>query len=709
MTKITSLQISVLLLSLLLSALRAGAGELPAGSEEPQPYNLSITGNAYFSEKELLKFAASELQKFSQRGQRKADIDDAAFQMRASYLQAGFAFANVDYDYEQKADQLQVAFKVEEGPRVFIERISFTGNRGILTEKLLDFFPQPPGPLARQGKMIFNESAVRDAVNRISDYYRGEGFKDVAVKGPEFFFTGKRSGVNVTIGIDEGARYLINAVVLRGDLRPELAAELEKIKKDLAGKTFYLRRKLLLRSSLAEVYDAGGYAAAEFEVTVVPVAEAGRVNLVAEITGGEQVRIKEVVISGNEKTRASFIRERLQLKPGDIYSRAKRRESFRRLYDSGLFAKINIDLAPRQEDGSRNLEVAVEELPGWEIYLEPGWGSYEEQRLGAGVFEKNLFGTGRNGRVEGLVSTKGGNLTLSYTDPWLLQTEIAMNVPVYYERREEPAYTSEETGLALFFSKQFSKSLTLSSGYQFKMTELINLTDATLMEKEEGDYNQGTLSFQATGDTRNDVFYPDTGFRLVGGFDLSLPAFGSEIQFGRLTMGGRYFMELPREYVLGLRLRTGLILPLRDQTFIPISERFFNGGDSTVRSYKHSRLGPKDDSNEPLGGLGYNVFSIEVRKRLYRNFAATFYVDAGNVSPNRSLPGNDFTLYDSGSELFDDTLNDFFSEFKFGIGLGLQYLLPVGPIRIDIAYNPDPEEVWAEDEWVFHFSLGMAF
>ena len=168
-------------------------------------------------------------------------------------------------------------------------------------------------------------------------------------------------------------------------------------------------------------------------------------------------------------------------------------------------------------------------------------------------------------------------------------------------------------------------------------------------------------------------------------------------------------MKLPHEYILGLRATTGLIFPIRDQISIPISERFFNGGDNTVRSYKHSELGPKDNNNEPVGGLGYNVFSIEVRKRFYRNFAATLYVDAGNVSPNRSLLESDFTPYTSRSDLLNDTFNDFFSDFKFGIGIGLQYLLPVGPVRLDIAYNPDPEEIWNEDNWVFHFSLGMAF
>jgi outer membrane protein assembly factor BamA len=241
------------------------------------------------------------------------------------------------------------------------------------------------------------------------------------------------------------------------------------------------------------------------------------------------------------------------------------------------------------------------------------------------------------------------------------------------------------------------------------MTRLYSLADDSPLPKGEDDYNKGTIGVQATWDTRDDIFYPAAGLRIFSGFDISLPVLGSDLEFSRITLGCRYFIELPQEYIIGLRATSGLIVPIRDQYYIPISERFFNGGSSTVRSYKHSELGPKDENNEPLGGLGYNVFSVELRKRFYKNFAATLYVDAGNVSPNRSLLESGFEPYDSRSELFDDTLNDFFSEFKFGVGVGLQYLLPVGPIRVDVAYNPDPEEIWNEDSWVFHFSLGMAF
>ena len=712
LNRINPLCIFVLLISILLAGsfyATAVSQAAEKGEKPAQPYTITFTGNSYFAEKDLLKAAAVELQMFSQRGYRKADIDDAAYQMRSAYLQAGFAFAFVVYTYEQENNLVAVTFKVEEGPRVFIETINFEGNKKIGSDKLLGFFQQTTKPLGRQHKMIFIESEVKDTVSKIRDYYRGEGFVDVKVKRPELSFTEDRAGAAITIRIDEGPKYIINAVVLSGDLIPELGPEFETIKSDFSGKPYYARRKLLLRTALEEAYDSIGYAEAVIEIETVFQDEPGMVAMQAAITSGVKARIGDIVISGNTSTREAFIRNRVQLKPGDIYSNRKRMESFRKLFDSGLFAKVEINILPAGEDGLRDLEVLVEELPSREYYVEPGWGSYEELRLRAGVFEKNLFGTGRNGRIDGLASTKAETFTISYTDPWLLQTDISMNIPLVYDRREEPSYTSEEIGLSVLLSKKLSKNLTLTTGYQYKITQLYSLSDETPLPKGEDDYNKGTLGVQAVWDTRDDMFYPAKGLRLASGFDISLPALGSDLEFGRITFGCRYFIKLPQEFILGLRATTGLIIPIRDQLSIPISERFFNGGDSTVRSYKHSELGPKDYNNEPIGGLGYNVFSVEVRKRFYKNFATTLYVDAGNVSPNRSLLEKDFMPYTSRSDLLDDTLNDFFSEFKFGIGIGLQYLLPVGPIRFDIAYNPDPEEIWNEDSWVYHFSLGMAF
>jgi outer membrane protein assembly complex protein YaeT len=686
-----------------------GNGTTAAEVRESQPYTITVKGNSSIPERDLLKAAENELLMFEQRGFRKADIDDAAFQMRSEYLQSGFAFVQVEYSYEKKGEHIQVTFDVREGPQVFVENIVFQGNNNMSTETLSGFFRDTDDGLIKKQKKVFVEAEVRDGMDSIRDHYRGEGFDDVVVKESDLAFNGDRTGVVITIIIEEGPQYIIRDLKLSGDLIPELSPELEKIKKNIIGKPYFVRQKLFLRISLEDAYDKAGYADADIVVEAVRLEEPGRIMMLGGITSGGRVTIDEVAVSGDDKTNESFIRDRMVLKPGDTFTRAKRTESFRNLYESGLFAKISIEPLPPGDDGRRILAVEVEELPTREYYVEPGWGSYERLRLRAGILEKNLFGTGKNGRLDTLVSTRGENFIVSYTDPWLLQTHITMNVPLSYERREEPSYTSKETALSVLLSRKFGKNLTVSTGYKFKMTQLLDVSDETPLEKGEDDYNQGTLGLQAVWDTRDDIFFPSKGMRIASGFDISLPALGSEVEFSRVTLGWRYFIGLPREYIIGLRATTGLIIPVSDQFFIPISERFFNGGDNTVRSYEHSQLGPKDENNEAIGGLGYNVFSIELRKRLYKNFAGTLYIDAGNVSPNRSLLERGMLPYTDRSELMNDTLGDFFSEFKFGVGVGLQYVLPVGPMRFDFAYNPDPEEVWQEESWVFHFSLGMAF
>jgi outer membrane protein assembly complex protein YaeT len=704
---LTGLNPAVNIANAVLSDQQTGSTEQIA--QQVKPYNIAIIGNTHFSASDLLNEAADELQMFDQRGFRKADIDDAAFQMRSKYLQAGFAFAFVEYRYKQTDNFFQVTFEVEEGPQVFIEQIDFVGNNNISTDKLAGFFPQESSRWGQQQSLVFVDSVIKEATARIRDYYQGEGFNDVNVEVLDLAFTEDRTGVSITIQIDEGPQFFIHDIVLSGDLLTELESELEKIKKDFIGQTFYVRQKLIFRTRLEQTYDAIGYADAVFVTELVYQEEPGSVIIKAHVNKGAMATIGKIVIAGNKRTREDFIRARVQFKTGDMYTNTMRRESFRKLFDSGLFARITIELQEANEDSSHDLVVTVDELPTREVFIEPGWGSYERLRLRAGVFKRNLFGIGKSGRIEGVVSTKGETITVSYTDPWLLRTDIKMNVPVFYERREEPSYTSEEKGFSAMFSKRLSRRLTLSTGYQYKRTGLFDLTEDAPLPLGEEDYNKGTVGVQATWDTRNDIFYPSAGLRLASSFDISLPALGSELEFGRITLGCRYFFKLPREFILGLRATTGLMIPFGDQTTMPISERFFNGGDTTVRSYKHSELGPKDSNNEPLGGLGYNVFSIELRKRFYKNSAVTLYVDAGNVSPNRSLFEEDFKPYISSSDLLDDTLNDFFSEFKYGIGVGYQYLLPVGPIRFDLAYNPDPEEIWDEDAWVFHFSLGMAF
>jgi outer membrane translocation and assembly module TamA len=116
-----------------------------------------------------------------------------------------------------------------------------------------------------------------------------------------------------------------------------------------------------------------------------------------------------------------------------------------------------------------------------------------------------------------------------------------------------------------------------------------------------------------------------------------------------------------------------------------------------------------DESGKPVGGLAYNVLNIELRRRIVGNFIGTVFLDLGNVAPNRAPSERGRPVYDSRSRILSDTLSDYFSDLRPGVGFGLQYLLPVGPARLDLAFNPDRNQKRDEDRFAVHFSVGMAF
>jgi outer membrane protein assembly factor BamA len=230
-----------------------------------------------------------------------------------------------------------------------------------------------------------------------------------------------------------------------------------------------------------------------------------------------------------------------------------------------------------------------------------------------------------------------------------------------------------------------------------------------IAEASDRDYDLGSVKALATYDDRDNIFFPTRGRRGTFSVEHAATALGGDVGFTRFIAGVRGFFALTSATVIGLRYDTGLILPAAGEVAVPVSERFFNGGENTVRSFNQSELGPVDEAGKPSGGLATNVLSIELRQRLVGNFIGTLFLDLGNVAPNRTPSEQGRDAYDSRSRILSDTFADYFKDFRAGVGAGLQYLLPVGPARLDVAFNPDRDSDRNEERYAIHFSVGMAF
>jgi outer membrane protein assembly factor BamA len=353
--------------------------------------------------------------------------------------------------------------------------------------------------------------------------------------------------------------------------------------------------------------------------------------------------------------------------------------------------------------------VKAEEAPSQEVYVEPGWGSYEQLMMKAGYRHKNLFGSALSWNTGVSGSRKAQGVSSALTDPWFLDKDLRADLTGFADHREEPAFTRKDYGGSFFLTKELNPALTLTGGYTLRNTRLSDL-GATLQEEEfQQNYDFSSIKLQITYDTRNDLFFPTTGQKAFTAVEQADTWLGGDVNFTRLTLGARLYLRVANATVLGLRYDTGLIIPGREDLTVPPAERFFNGGENTVRSFKEFKLGPRDSSGKPTGGLGTNVFSAELRQRLIGNFTGSIFADLGNVSPNRTRSAEGESAYRNREQIISDTLSDFFRGFRPAVGCGLQYQLPVGPVRLDVGFNPDREKSRNEDLYVVHFSIGMAF
>ncbi len=692
--------------------LAPAAAESEVKTQNSTTYKIVFQGNAAVSESALRRDAARELEAFDKEGHRTADIDDAAFQMQIAYRKQGYAFAAVDYEIGQKQGLTTVTFLISEGPRVLVRDIVLAGNRAFDDEILKAYFEKDRSGLLYsgllyKGDLVFSRSEVDAAVDEIRQRYITQGYLDAVVEGPGLQFTADRSRVDITVTIAEGVQYTVHRIEIRGDVPADVKGELDQVRPELINQPYFNRKKLLLQTRIQEIYGNHGYPDAGVDVKRESGEVPGQVVLDVSINSGPQITIAAIEIRGNQRTRPGFIRNRIRLKPGDRYDLALQKESFRDLYRTGIFSKVDFALEKTGEPGKRLLVVTVAETHAREVFFEPGWGSYEKLRLRVGFQEKNLFGTGRIFKTQATGSIKARSLTGGLSDPFFFNTDIKADLTAFYNHREEPSFTRQDIGMTFALSKNLAQDVLSTAQY------LIRTTDITGVDKfeaqSEGSYNFASIKGQLTYDTRNDIFFPTSGQRIFAAAEEAHKALGGSINLTRMTAGVRSFFHLAPDTVLGVRYTTGLILPGTGEITLPLSERFFNGGENTVRSFKESELGPQDPSGDPVGGYGYNVFNLELRQRLIGNLIGTVFIDLGNIAPNRSREEQGKQSYDSRSEVISDTLADFFKDFRTGIGFGLQYLLPVGPARFDFAFNPDTNSQRDEDFFVFHFSVGTAF
>nr|MBF0220639.1 outer membrane protein assembly factor BamA [Desulfobulbaceae bacterium] len=668
-------------------------------------FSLRFDGNTFFKDAELIAFAQEELQIFETNSMKKTAVDDAAFKMELAYRLAGYPAVLVTYHISEQQGQYDLLFSVFEWGRVLLKSVHIEGNSSYTERYLLGLDKKLMAQLDKQVPFPYVEQQLQSFAGSLVDFYLAEGFLDVTVNLPELIADAtEETFALINILINEGPQYRVGEIRSSADIQDQI----QDITAAFENTAYNPRLKLLLRSRIQEQFQNKGFSDVSTAVDTIKRPETKVMDLVVDVQQGEPTSIQEIVVQGNDGISEEYIRRRIKLAVGQPYTLETERASFSGLYQTGLFAKVHFALEQLDKPGNKKLIVEVEEKPAKEFFIEPGWGSYELLRVAVGYTDKNLFGTGRSFRLDNNVSSKSSQVLAGFTDHYFLNTTILADLPIYYRYRKEPDYAIEENGVGMFLSKKFDNKSRVSGGYSYsakKITDIETTLDPLYIDNN---YTNAALTLSLSRDTRDDFFLPKSGYHGNVSLEYADTIIGGDLSYLRFTTSVRNFKKIQDQLVLAMRYNMGVVLPGPGQDGIPLDERFFNGGENSVRSFRESQLGTKDSSGASLGGTAFNTISVELRRTFTTHIAGTFFIDAGNISPNKTTNDGVSSLADTRQKLIDATWKDFFSDFRYGVGCGIQYLLPIGPARFDVAFNPDsrPE---TESEYAFHLSIGMAF
>jgi len=657
-----------------------GAGLLAETVQAQVGSKIEITGGQAFTEKEIRDAQAEEIRDIMEKGVTPARADDLAFYIGSFYRKAGFS--KVVVDYEIHGDK--VLIKINEGPRSTLHRLIFTGNRVVDDKTLYDYMiGATPERLAREpAKFPYTTAEISAGVDRVRGLYLSKGYLNVAIDSSKVQLSRDGKEADVTVRITEGPVYTVGQVTFTGETLYPREQLITALGESTTG-PFAPGLAVVMQRNLQSFYKAHGYYQAEVIATAdpTPFPHGGRVPIAFHVAPKGLFRFGSVTVrnvTDKPRLHANFLPKRFAHLRGQIYDPAKLDETYREMLRTGLFDNLRVSLNPTPSH-ELLIDLTASEAKAKEVGFTIGAGSYEGVSVGVRLADRDLFGHGRPLSFSADYSQRGLRGELLYVDPWLFDTRFALRTRIYSEARDEDGYSKNAIGARTDLTRKLTPHLELGV---FAEVAKYNVTSNGISEDLLGplDYTVGSVGLTQNSDFRNDPINPGRGFVFNTSFDVTTVQGGDAFTRGI----GRFSYYLPiGKTVLAFGARGGFISA--DATNVPIDSRFFNGGGNSVRSFAERQLGPMNHGH-PVGGNIYTVFNVEYDVPITGALTGAAFVDAGSLT-NDDLPGS--------------------GDLRYGVGLGLRYKLPIGPIRLDYGVNPDRRQ--DESFGAFNFSFGFAF
>ncbi|MCU1238039.1 MAG: surface antigen [Candidatus Solibacter sp.] len=635
---------------------------------------------------------------------------EGANNLRDYFQSQGYFEAQVEV-VPQKVinDKANIDFLVNTGKQHKLVAVSITGNHYFSTDVIRERMFLQTARILQFPHGRYSESLLRRDKQTIVNLYESNGFRDVKVTSRSVDDEGgKVNNLAVYIYIEEGPQYLVGHVQVEGVEKLDRSRVLSKLS-SVEGQPFSEFNVAVDRDTILAQYFDRGFPHATFDWTSKAGAEPHRIDLMFTIHEGQQQFVREVIVTGLKTTKPSLVSRNLRLNPGDPLSPTAITDTQRRLYDLGIFAKV--DGAIENPDGETarkyvlfNVEEAARysvavglgaelgRIGGCQTCLDaPAGQTGFSGRVSLDVTRNNIWGLGHSLSLRTRVSTLERRGLLTYTWPRFRSLDhfnLTFNA-LYDDSRDVRTFSSKRLEGSVQLSQRFSKATTFFYRYTYRRVSVDEATlkiSPFLINLLSQPVRVGILSFAWVQDRRDDPVDPHKGIYSTVDIGLAEGAFGSERNFMRVLARNATYHPLGKRLVLARSLQIGDIYGFNNQgdpaNAIPLPERFFGGGGTSHRGFPENQAGPRDLSTGfPLGGTALLFNQTELRFPLIGdNISGVGFHDFGNIYSS----SNHFSLRQTQRDLSD------FDYMVHAVGFGIRYRTPVGPLRVDLGYSINP-------------------
>ncbi len=641
----------------------------------------------------------------SQRTLDRPVLDDARQRLLTNLREKGYRDAQVDIESvrDPEAALYHVTVTARHGPRHRTEEVRFAGNVAFPDEELKKLVSAGMRLLAEPVR----ENVIEDRAARIQGVYLAAGYPGVKVTyAIEPTAPGGHRDV-VTYEVEEGHRWWVDLVNVTGldGVVPEAARTARKAADALAGQPYRRDRVRAVRAEISSALGAQGYVDAEVDAEVDsrlvwgtrggPGTEPERevlADLAFQVRPGPQVHIGRVRVEGTFRTRPYVVMRELTIHSGDLYTPGALAQTRRNLFRAAAFDRVRVGPANPDDHGEvRDVTVHLTEGKPGAVELGAGYAEKDGVRGLIDLSYRDLFRRGHEGGIRLRYGQLRRSATLRYVLPWIGPFRVPLHTRVLYEEEDLVAYDRRTWAAEVGIRRPVMPNVVLTVTYRLERNRFPRQPEGGVVSiPERSRINVGSIFTSLVRDTRDDPFNPDRGTILGATYEQGAHILASQVQFGKATFQAADFVPIRRGLVFGARAQTGRVRRLFEATEVPVSERFFLGGQSSIRGYALDSVGVPGETlikGEPQGGQIMILTSLEVRAGGDRGWGVVLFADAGNV--------------------WNDAANIGLGDMRIGAGPGLRFGTPVGPLRLDLGYKIDRER--GEDPWRLHFTLGNAF